>query len=122
MIKVKILLAFLLTIACALNFSDFGFSQSDRLDEKIYESFKAESILLDSDKLELIRENVKIAILENCELHKSAGKGKMRIASVDIAAQLGLDTKVDESLVPRIENALKEIPCSYVQIVKQAAF
>ena len=117
----KTLLALILAVVCVLNFSNLGISQSDRLDEKIYESFKAESILLDSDKLELIRENVKIAILEHCELHKAASKSKIHIASIDIAAQLGLDTKVDESLVPRIENALNGVPCSYVQPIKGAS-
>lgn len=111
----KTWLALSIIVLIVLNSSVLGFTQSDLLDEKIYEAFKNESILLDSDRLEMIRDNAKVALIDNCRLASDADKNKLHFASVDIAAQLGLDAKLDASVVPRIERALNAISCSIVK-------
>lgn len=97
-----------------INSSVFAFTKTDIFDENLYLSFKHESILLGEDKIEIVRDLSKEAVSYNCSSKKAKGLNRLHLAAIDIAAMLGLDTKIDESLVPRIEEALKSISCDSI--------
>lgn len=99
-------------IVCSVSF--LAFSQPDPFGEALEVALKKQSIIVSNEKLTLIKSSARIAVDSRCE-GASSSASKLRFAAVDIAEQLGLNAKIDSSVVPRIESALTSMECRRVK-------
>jgi hypothetical protein len=89
-----------------------AYSETYLSDDLIRDAFAGQSFTLSSEQIAAIRDDVKLGHEAHCRKSPTGGNSKIGFSAVETALRLNINPKLDTSAVKRIEQAIKNIPCT----------
>ena len=107
----KTVLCGVILSCCACSAVVSAHDYSDLSDQTIRDAFSRQSVQINSHDLDRLHGAILQAQRDHCRYSPTGGNSKVKFAAVQIAQELGLNPKVDTSVVDRITSALESLPC-----------